>query len=138
MKNKLMVFSLICMSLLVGCGGGNSTGTAATGTTSPLVATAPATTVTINGVTSTAAPSAFIGTWTGYVDDSTYTSVSILANGSITITEGSSAARTRLLVLDKGNYFIVNPETNTGVYTKSNGTALTIVINGKSQTFSKN
>jgi hypothetical protein len=124
---KSLILSFIAMSLITSCGGSNSSAGSASSSSSP---------VTQNGLTSVSADS-FVGSWTGYLDDS-YTAITIAANGSITITSVGQSTRTRILFLQNSIYYIVNTETKTGVPVKVSGSSLIVTINGVNETFSKN
>ena len=128
MKLLNILLSLICLTALYSCGGASSTNSAsAASSTSP---------ITQNGISSTAA-GVFTGTWSGYLDSS-YTTITILANGNITISAVGESTVQRILVLQNKNYFIVNSEANTGVLARVSGNVLIVRVNGVDETFSKN
>lgn len=130
MKNQIMLLSLVCMTLLYGCGGSSTT----SGSSTSALSTTP---VVQNGLSSVSAPANFIGTWTGYLNDS-YTSILIQPNGSITINQVGQSVMQRILYLQNSSYYIVNTETKTGVAVRSNGTTLTVTLAGVDETFYKN
>ncbi|MGZ3790256.1 MAG: hypothetical protein ACXVKO_15325 [Bacteriovorax sp.] len=120
--------SLFCMTMLYSCGGANSSTGLNSSSTSPIVQ---------NGISSSAAGQ-FTGTWTGYLD-LTYTAIEIAANGNITISCTGQATEQRLLVLQNGHYYIVNPQTKTGVQVRVSGSSLIVTFaNAVEETFSKN
>ena len=125
MRSLFLVFSMFAMTMLYSCGGSNSNGSAAS-STSPL---------TQNGITSSAAGQ-FTGSWSGYLDNS-YTTITIAPNGNITISAVGQSDAQRLLVLQNGNYYIVNPKANTGVPARISGNVLIVTINGVGETFNK-
>ena len=129
MKSINVLIALISLISLYSCGGASSNNSASTSASS----TSP---VTQNGITSTAA-GAFAGSWSGYLDSS-YTTITILANGNITISAVGESNQQRILVLQNNNYFIVNTQANTGVLARVNGNVLIVKVNGVDETFNKN
>lgn len=141
MKGLSLILTLLLMANLYSCGGTNSSGKAATSSssTAPITNTTTATSaitpIVQNGMQGVLAGD-FAGTWSGYLNSSNVTFV-IAQNGLITATVFGSDPVTRILYLQNNAYYILDTTTKKQTPIRLSGGNLLVTSNGFDEVFIK-